>query len=76
MVLINLRVRIEKIWTRVPVVTAKKSLVEGRRGFEGGGGKEMCVMGDWEGVFCEDLKPFQYCCSGVRGEGPVGSFTC
>jgi len=36
----------------------------------------MCVMGDWEGMFWEDLKPFQYCCSGVRGEGPVGSLTC
>lgn len=36
----------------------------------------MCVTGDWEGTFCADLNDFQYSCSGVMGEGPLGSFTC
>jgi hypothetical protein len=57
-------------------VTAKWSLFDGRRGLLGGDGYEMWVTGDCEGTFCDDLKPFQYCCSGVMGEGPLGSFTC
>lgn len=60
----------------MPLVTAKLSLVEVTNGLLDAGGKDICVMGDEEGMFCEDLNSFQYCCSGVRGEGPVGSFTC
>jgi hypothetical protein len=41
MVLTSFRVRIEKICTRVPVVTAKESLFEGSRGLLGDGGNEM-----------------------------------
>lgn len=79
MVLITLRVRIEKICTRMPVVTAKWSLLDGRRGLGGGGGNEICVIGKeppGEGIRNWDRKDFQYCCSGVMGEGPLGSFVC
>jgi hypothetical protein len=29
-----------------------------------------------EGTICCERKDFQYCCSGVIGDGPLGSFTC
>ena len=40
-------------------------------------GKEMCVIGeeDGEGSCRSDENVLQYFCSGVRGEGPVGSLT-
>ncbi len=57
-------------------MTAKKSLLEGSKALIGGGGNEIWVIVDGEGIFCVDLKLFQYSCSGVVGEGPVGSFTC
>lgn len=63
----------------MPVVTAKLSLLYGSRGFEGGGGYEMCVNGKeppGEGTRSCDLKDFQYICSGVIGAGPLGSFVC
>lgn len=77
MVLTTLRVLEEKIWTRDPVVTAKRSCDADRR-FEGaGGGMEICVTGD---ECCEgsrrssEANEFQYFCSEVRLEGPFGSF--
>jgi hypothetical protein len=67
----------EKIWTRGPLVTAKVSAGGEAVSLIGGGGKEIEVMGV---SFCEgrsrsEEKVFQYFCSGVRVEGPVGSFT-
>ena len=36
----------------------------------------MCVIGlfEGEGTSCADLKVRQYLCSGVSGDGPLGSF--
>lgn len=37
----------------------------------------MCVIGlfEGEGTSCVDLKVRQYLCSGVSGDGPLGSFS-
>lgn len=74
MVFVSLRVRIEKNWTRVPVVTAKRS-DPGEYALAEAGEREILVMGllDGEGINCWDLKLRQYVCSGVSGEGPGGS---
>ena len=67
--LTTLRVLDEKICTREPVVTAKRSWA---------GGTDMWVMGD---ECCDgsrrssEEKEFQYCCSDDILEGPFGSFT-
>ena len=31
---------------------------------------------DGEGMSCGELNVRQYCCSGVSGDGPAGSFNC
>ena len=66
----------EKIWTRVPVVTANWS--EGRvTASETARGVEMWVIGLLEGeaIWSCDLNVRQYVCSGVRLDGPGGSLT-
>jgi hypothetical protein len=71
------RVLEEKICTRDPVVTAKRSCAADCKFDSGGGAIEMCVTGD---ECCEgssrnsDVYEFQYLCSEVNVEGPFGSF--
>lgn len=62
----------------MPVVTAKKSLLDERRGFDEERGNKMSEIAEppGEGIRSCDLKDFQYCCSGVMGAGPLGSLVC
>lgn len=77
MFLTSFRVFEEKIWTRDPVVTAKRSCAGPRRFEAGRGGIEICVTGD---ECCDgsrrssEPKDDQYFCSAVMVEGPEGSF--
>ena len=72
----SLQFRLEKIWTRLPLVTAKTSGELDGKEVTGAGGKDMCVTGleCGEGSSCWDRKPRQKRWSGVTGEGPEGSF--
>lgn len=78
MVLTTFRVLEEKICTRDPVVTANRSCGAVSEFEGGGGGIEICVTGD---ECCDgsrrssEVNEFQYCCSEVMVEGPLGSFT-